>query len=65
MDSIQITGEDSPSSDALKYGLANWHFYNNEKDKSRKAFEAIVDGKSWSSFGYIAAESDLIKYYNN
>ena len=65
MDSIQITGEDSPSSDALKYGLANWYFYNNEKDKSREAFEDIVDGKSWSSFGYIAAESDLLKYYDN
>ena len=65
MDSIKITGEDSPSSDALKYGLANWYFYNNEKDKSRTAFEGIVDGKSWSSFGYIAAESDLIKYYSD
>jgi len=65
MDSLIITGEDSPSSDALKYGLANWYFYNNEKDNSRIAFEAIVDGKSWSSFGYIAAESDLIKYYSN
>jgi len=65
IDSLQITGEDSPSSDAIKYGLANWYFNNGDKDQSRKAFEDIVDGKSWTSFGYIAAESDLIKYFSN
>jgi tetratricopeptide (TPR) repeat protein len=65
VDSLQITDEDSPSSDALKYGLANWYFYNGQKDKSRIDFEEIVEGKSWSSFGYIAAESDLIKYFGD
>jgi tetratricopeptide (TPR) repeat protein len=64
VDSLQVTGEDSPSSDAIKYGLANWYFYNGEKDQSRKMLEDIVDGKSWTSFGYIAAERDILKYFS-
>ena len=65
VDSLQINEEDGPSSDAIKYGLANWYFYNGEKDQSRKALENIVDGKSWTSFGYIAAERDILKYFND
>ena len=65
MDSLQISDEVNPSSDAVKYGFANWYFYNGEKEKSRKVIEDILDGKSWNSFGYIAAESDLIKYFGN
>jgi tetratricopeptide (TPR) repeat protein len=62
-DSLKLSEEDSPSSDALKYGLANWFFYNGDKEHAFKIFEDIVDGKSWSSFGYIAAESDLLEYF--
>ena len=63
IDSLHFTDEGSPSSDAVKYGLANWHFYNGNKEESRKLILELVEGKSWSSFGYIAAESDLIKYF--
>lgn len=63
MDSLIITGADSPSSDALKYGIANWYFYNDNKEEAKPLFEDMVDGKSWSSFGYIAAESDILSYY--
>lgn len=65
MDSFNLAEEDSPSSDAIKYGLANWYFYNGEKEASKKMFDDIVDGNSWTSFGYIAAESDILKYFNN
>jgi len=65
MDSLHFTEEGSPSSDAVKYGLGNWYFYNGNKEESRKLLAELVEGKSWSSFGYIAAESDLIKYYDN
>ena len=65
IDSLNISEEDSPSSDALKYGVANWYFYNGDKGTARIGFEEIVDGKSWNSFGYIAAESDLIEYTEN
>lgn len=61
-DSLSVN-DDSPSSDALKYGLANWQFYNLEKESAEEEFIAITTGNSWTSFGYIAAESDIIQYY--
>lgn len=62
-DSLLRTGAGSPSNDAVSYGLANWYFYNNEKEKSAEIMTEIVERPSWSSFGYIAAESDLIHYF--
>ncbi len=62
-DSLLQTGTGSPSNDAVSYGLANWYFYNNEKQKAAKIMKDIVESPSWSSFGYIAAESDLIHYF--
>lgn len=64
-DSLGISNDETPSSDALKYGLANWYFYNGEKEKAKTIFDQILEGKSWSSFGYIAAESDVLKCNRN
>lgn len=63
IDSLLQTGTGSPSNDAVRYGLANWYFYNNEKEKAKELIKGLVESSSWSSFGYIAAESDLIKYF--
>ena len=63
VDSVIYTDGDASASDAVKYGVANWYFYNGEKEKAQQLMEEIVQGKSWSSFGYIAAESDLLKYF--
>jgi tetratricopeptide (TPR) repeat protein len=65
MDSLGIDNPDSPSSDALKYGVANWYFYNGNKNQAKVALEQIVGGKAWTSFGYIAAESDLLEYFGD
>jgi len=62
IDSIAVSG-DTPSSDALKYGMANWFFYNNDSIRAEKMFKTMMEGKAWTSFGYLAAESDLLKYY--
>jgi len=64
VDSLMLDGNDIPASDAVKYGLANWYFYNGDKDKAREVLDAILTGDSWTSFGYIAAESDMIMYYS-
>lgn len=56
-------GEPSAASDAVAYGLANWYFTNPDPvdiEKGVKLMSGIVDGDNWSSFGYIAAESDLL-----
>lgn len=55
--------EDSPSNDAIRYGLANWYFYNGQKDRAEMLMREITEGTSWSSFGYLAAESDLIEQF--
>lgn len=56
-------GKPSAASDAVAYGLANWYFTNPDSltlDKGVDLMSAIVEGDNWTSFGYIAAESDLI-----
>ena len=50
---------DNVSKASLGYGLGNRYLYHNKKEKASKIFRAIVAGKQWSSFGYIAAEADL------
>ncbi len=65
IDSLAQTQKGNPSSDAVLYGLANWHFYNNDKPKAKEMMQEITESKAWSSFGYLAAESDLIKYFPN
>ena len=64
LDSVQGTAG-SPSSDAMKYGLGNWYFYNGDKEKAKKIWDEILAGKAESSFGFIAAESDLAEYFAN
>ena len=61
LDSV-MTGEGS-AADAVKYGLANWQLYNGNKEMAKELFEDIIERGGWNSFGYIAAESDLMKYY--
>ena len=63
LDSVQGTAG-SPSSDAMKYGLGNWYFYNGEREMAKEIWQEILDGQSTNSFGYIAAESDLKHYYD-
>ena len=58
IDLLQKEGEDSPSNDALDYGIANWYFYNGDKPKAKALLEKILVKESWASFGYIAAEKD-------
>jgi tetratricopeptide (TPR) repeat protein len=58
-----LNEEGTPSGDAVKYGLANWDLYNERLDKAILGYHDILEGKSWSSFGYITAEQDYIQYF--
>ncbi len=49
--------------DAVKYGLANWDLYNGNLNTAKKKMEKILEGTTWNSFGYIAAESDYLYYF--
>lgn len=50
---------DDPSNAAVAYGIANYYYYNGDREKSDAMLNSIVQGSSWASFGYIAAEADL------
>lgn len=41
------------------YGVGNWYLVNGDADMARQIFERVLAGRSWSAFGYIAAEAEL------
>jgi len=53
-------GTPTSASDAVAYGLANWYLVEGQDEKGLELMRQIVEGPNWSSFGYIAAESDLL-----
>ena len=57
-DMMSANGDD-PSNAAVAYGIANYFYYNGDRQRSDELLQRIVSGSSWSAFGYIAAEADL------
>jgi tetratricopeptide (TPR) repeat protein len=55
------TKTDGLSGATVSYGIGNWYFYNDQKEKGVDTFEKIVDGKEWGAFGYLAAEAELAR----
>ena len=47
------------ANEATQYGIANWHYYNNDLERAIKMFNDIIKHGNWSGFGYIAAEADM------
>ena len=50
---------DNLSNATLGYGLGNWFLYNGQAAEAEKVFRRVTAGNQWSSFGYIAAESEI------
>lgn len=48
----------SAGAHSILYGVGNWHSYNGRPREASKAFQQILTGDQWTSFGYIAAEVD-------
>ncbi len=46
---------------SLGYGIGNYFLYNGDKEKAMTIFRKVTAGNQWASFGYIAAESELIR----
>lgn len=59
IEQMMAANGDDPSNAAVAYGIANYFYYNGERERSDEMLRAIVEGSSWASFGYIAAEVDL------
>ena len=63
-ETLAATGPGNPSNDAERYGLANWYLYQGDTVRARQLMESLVEEAAFSSFGYLAAESDLIHYFS-
>lgn len=63
VDSLFQEGPGSPSNDAIRYGVANWYLYHGDSAKAKRLMEELTDSKVFTSFGYLAAESDLIRIF--
>jgi tetratricopeptide (TPR) repeat protein len=61
VDSILSTGATNPSDASFAYGVANWVLYNGDTTRAARAFEQLMSGGSWASFGYLAAEADVAR----
>jgi len=47
------------ANEATQYGIANWHYYNDNIERAVEMFNNIIKNGNWSGFGYIAAEADI------
>lgn len=64
MDSLIQQGPGgNPSNDAVRYGVANWHLYHGDTIQAKSMLEALLNTKSFASFGYLAAEQDWINHF--
>jgi hypothetical protein len=57
---------DGSSSETLEvatvgYGIGNWHLYNGNRDRAKTYFEKVVSTRYWPAFGFIAAETELVR----
>ena len=59
VDSILGAGVQNPSDASFAYGVANWVLYTGDTTRAVRAFEQLMSGGSWASFGFIAAEADV------
>lgn len=41
------------------YGVANWYYYNGQRDRAEELLWQVTAAENWAPFGYIAAEADL------
>ncbi|MFY0593365.1 tetratricopeptide repeat protein [Roseivirga sp.] len=57
---LQGSGDDVALSLATQgYGLGNWYLYEGDTAKAKEIFQRVLQGSSWSAFGYIATEADF------
>lgn len=59
---VDATADDYDLSLATQgYGVGNWYFYNEDTTKATDIFNKVISGKSFASFGFIAAEAELAR----
>lgn len=56
-----LGADESLAAATLGYGVANYRFYNGDRERGVEGFRAVVSGDSWAAFGFIAAEAELAR----
>jgi tetratricopeptide (TPR) repeat protein len=56
-----LIGEGS-AGDAIRYGVAAWHAVEGHAEMALSQMAQLKQEGAWASFGYIAAESDMVHY---
>lgn len=59
LEEMMAADGDDPSNAAVAYGVANYLYYNGDRQGADDLLRRLVSGSSWSAFGFIAAEADL------
>jgi tetratricopeptide (TPR) repeat protein len=47
--------------DTVAYGIGNWHLYNGEPAKAQEYFRKIMKGHVWITWGFVGAETELLR----
>ena len=59
-DSVRGAGGDAALEDATTgYGIGAWHLAEGRTSEAVNAFQRVLVGGNWPSFGYVAAEAEL------
>jgi tetratricopeptide (TPR) repeat protein len=53
--------QETLSNATLGFALGSYYQFKGNREKAKELFEKVVAGKQWSSFGFIAAETELAK----
>jgi tetratricopeptide (TPR) repeat protein len=59
IDEFTTDGSDTATDSAAAYGIANWYFYNADRQEAERRLREHLKSDSWVAFGYIAAEADI------
>lgn len=59
-DLAQSTG-DALQDATTGYGVGHWHFINGRREQAYRIWERVLAGGNWASFGYIAAEAEVVR----
>jgi tetratricopeptide (TPR) repeat protein len=48
--------------DTVAYGVGNWHLYTGDTAKAQEYFRRILKGHVWVTWGFVGAETELLRY---
>ena len=60
-DIFELMKENDLAAGTIGYGLGLWHLFSDRKEAANLAFQAVLKGKYWPAFGFIAAEVEIAR----